>query len=124
MIEFNQVKEIIPEKGSLVMVMSRSNGDILITLAQKFAEGNGVPPINLKGTPEELNEVFRTDIKEIAELQEKVAKMPKVTAKTTVTVKKKELTKKLSENIKTDEDFRAMGKTPEAAKEEATEELF
>jgi len=101
MIDFRQFREIIPEKGSLTLVMTKQNNDVLVTIAPKFkekTEEQSLAPLPLKGTPEELNDFFGVDIKTLSDLQQKVANLPKpsVTVKARINEKKQELTKKLT----------------------------
>jgi PRTRC genetic system protein E len=100
MIDFKQFHGIIPENGSLTMIMTRQNGHVLVTFAPKYKDADKsqeLAPIPLQGTPEELTEFFNADIKDLAALYEKVANLPKpaATAKSRLSDKKQELTKKI-----------------------------
>ena len=68
-IDFKELSALIPEKGSLILTLKRSNGNLTVCYAPRYdgkEENSEFRPVTVTGTPEELNEEWNKTISEIA----------------------------------------------------------
>lgn len=69
MIDFKKAEDFIPNNGLLVLILRKKNGRIFVSYAPKFSGKESDPnfkPLNLEGTPEELNDLWSLGMTEIS----------------------------------------------------------
>lgn len=114
-IDFSKIAALIPTDGSLTLLMTKKDEKISLCYTTKFKgkENNeNFKPITLRGTAEELSELFAQDVPEIAQLQEKLYEQTK--ASTVIAKTKQNLTKAITKAApKTDSKTTGEEKKPD-----------
>lgn len=65
-INFTIIKEMIPDKGELHLILKKAGGNVIVCYSPKYEKTEqGIRPLTMQGTPEELTEAFEK-VKELS----------------------------------------------------------
>jgi PRTRC genetic system protein E len=118
-IDFTRLKEMIPDEGSLVLVLAKTGDTLVITYAPKHkgkeTDAN-LMPFTFRATPEELNEQFEAYVSDLPALEREYAK--RTTSTSTVKASAQKRKETLQKGIEKSDKASPKGTEAPQAKEE------